>query len=475
MLDELMALCRKLFTEEEVKLIEKAYLYADIAHKGKKRQSGEAYIIHPIHVAYYVLTKYNLIDSSSICAALLHDTIEDTNVTYEDLVREFNFDIANLVLSVTNCNNISFKDKNEEEKFNNAAILRNMLQDIRTIIIKSADRLHNMETLEYKLPESRLRKSTQTFCFYVPLDYAIGANRPAKELENLCFKFLHPEEYTHTVKIKRDFEDKYCSYLISMSIKLKEILASSGIVFDYSVHMEDIYDIYKGLNKHHKLSKIPGLMVASITLDSEEDCYRVLELLKENYKTYDISDDLVTTNLDGYHAISLNIKGFKNYFLRVEIFTRDMELFNSYGYAAIINSLKGLGMRDVHKVIRTKSNFFNSLEELGDYYRNNEELIQQAEQELFASKINVVTSDDKIVRLPHGSTVLDFAYFIHSDIGSTAFGALVNNKFVGVDYVLQDNDKVIVKCNPSTIRMPSDAKRVITTRARRRILEHLNL
>lgn len=475
MYTELKELCSKLFSDSEIKLIEKAYNFAEKAHAGKKRQSGEPYIIHPVHVAYYVLTRHNLFDASTVCAALLHDTIEDTEVTYEDLVKEFGEDIARLVLSVTNCNNISFKDKNEEEVYNNAAILRNMLSDIRTIIIKSCDRLHNMETLEYKNPQSRMRKSTQTFCFYVPLDYAIGANKPAKELENLCFRFLHPEKYTHTLKLKRDFEDTYCDYIAKMSHKLQELLNSTHIAYEWDMHMKSFYDIYKGLNKYHRLSKIPGLITVKIVVSREAECYKILELLKSNYNIEMVKDDLGVVSLDTYRTIRLDTKAFKNYHLRVEICTKEMALFNNYGYAALVNELRGRNISDVHQVIRTNSNFFRTLTELGDYYEDNRDLIKHAEQELFSPKINVYTRDNRIISLPVGSTVLDFAYFIHSDIGRSATDAIVNNKKVGVDYVLKDEDQVIVNCNPNTKRLPSEIEHVKTTRARIRILEQLNI
>lgn len=471
MLEDLIKKCKEIFTEEEVNLIIKAYNYANIAHMGKKRQSGEPYIIHPIHVAYYVLTKHHLYDCNAVCAALLHDTIEDTNVTWEDLVREFNEDIANLVKNVTNSSDITYKDKNEKEMLNNAMILRNMLSDIRTIIIKSCDRLHNMETLEYKSPDSRLRKARQTFCFYVPLDYAIGANEPAKQLEDLCFKYMHPECYTHTNKLKQDFENTHCEHLEKMNTRLNDILASSGISYDLSTHMQSFYKLYKGLKKYRHLSRIPKFLTAQISVDTKEDCYCILELLKSHYHFEEVKDNMENTSLDSYPAIKVVTKGFKKYPLRIEIFTRRMKLFNSYGYATILNDLKGTNIRDVHRTIKNQSDFFSMLAELGKYYCDNAKLIAHAEEELLGSKIKIITDKGDIIKLPKGASVLDFAYFIHSEIGATAYAATVNGVIVDVNYILQDNDTVEVKCDERVVRTYEDINIVKTTRARRRILE----
>lgn len=463
------------FNQEEMKLIIKSYHYAEKAHMGKVRASGEPYFIHPEHVAYYLMDKCHLLDAASVCAALLHDTIEDTDTTWEELKNTFNEEIANLVLGVTNCNTISFKNKTEAEKHNNGLVLLSLLKDIREAYIKISDRLHNMQTLEYKNQKKRYSKAIQTYIFYVPLAYGIKATEAAKELEDLCFKYIFPEDYIHTENIKRNFERVYIDQLNELTEKLEKILSEMKIPFTLDIHMKNLYGIYRGLIEFHRLYKIEDFITIKVIVDSEEDCYHVLSKLRENYQCEEdsIEDNLVTTQLDGYQAITLTMKGFKKYKVKVEIFTRGMEEFNRYGYAVMINKAKGHSFEEVQQMISTHSSFLSAIQEMQQQYQDNNQLVEELESRFLKQNIRVITPENEIIILPEGATVLDFAYRIHQNIGATAAGAYVNGEVVDVNFILKDQDRVEVFRDPAVKRTREEMSLVRTNNAKRRITEFL--
>lgn len=465
----------KHFTEEESKLIMKAYHFAQIAHEGKQRASGEPYFIHPEHVAFYIMRECHLYDASSVCASLLHDTIEDTEVTKEDLIREFNEDIANLVEGVTNCNTISFENKTEEEKYNNSLVLQSLLKDIREAYIKLSDRLHNMLTLEYKGQKKSYAKAIQTFLFYVPLAYGIKASEVAKELEDLCFKYLFPEDYIHTENLKKDFSENYKEYCEELVRSITQILEDRDKKEYIEIHMKNLYGIYTGLRKNHKLHKIEDLITLKIVVKEESDCYEILKLLQEHFvcDELSISDQLIKTELDGYQAITLTMKGFKKYKVKVEIFTEEMAEFNHYGYAIIASKQKEKSFMDVQKELSIHSSFLNSILDLQQKYQDHLRLVEELERKFLSEFIRVYTPIKEIIILPEGATVLDFAYRIHHKIGESAIGASVNGQMVDVDFVLKDQDEVEIIKDLNVKRTIDEVNFLKTNRARRRILESL--
>ena len=471
MYDKLISLCQEHFTKEEVELVNKAYDYAFLAHNNQYRKSGEPYIIHPVCVAYYVLSKYHLYDVNAVIASLLHDIIEDTEITWADIYSLFGLDVANLVLNVTNSSNISYKNKNEKEFCNNAMILRNMISDIRTIIIKSSDRFHNMETLEYVDLEHRARKSIQTFGFYVPLNYAIGTSILAQELEDLCFKFMNNEKYNFIAGLRDNFKQTYAAYLKDAVSNIGKVISPRGVAFLIDIYLKSYYKLFKDLKTYHHLASVPNFITMKIIVSNEEDCDKILEVFKSNYVIENVSNS--SANLKEYRVINFDIEGFKKYKIHIEIYTKEAHLFFKYGYVRVLNELKDKDMRAVHAKLKDMSSFFYSLNELAEFYCDNIDLITHAEQELLGSKINVLTRDSEIVRMPKDSTVLDFAYHIHTNIGNKALGAYINGVLVPVDYVLQNNDKVDVLCDNTVRRMETEAKMVKTTRARKRILEQV--
>lgn len=440
MISEFEKEIKKHFTSKEVDLILKAYHFADKAHMGQKRKSGEPYIIHPIHVAYLLMVKFHLYDANAVAAALLHDTIEDTDTTFEDLVANFNQDIANLVLGVTDTNNITFKNKTAEERFNNAAILRNMLKDFRIIYIKSADRFHNMSTLEYQDETRRLNKSQQTLGFYVPLNYGIGALSVARELEDLCFRYIFPDEYYKTLALKQKFEYNHQQFVENVFSALNQMLINSGIRSKINMRMKNVAGIYNSMYPSQTLEAIPDIINIQVVVDSKENCYNVLNLLKGVYKLESIKNYLACPNFNGYRGLDLIVTGKPAF--KISIFTKSMEETNEYGYATISNRLKGKNNQKLQQIIANGSNFYSALKAIGDYQANNKRLLKQVEDELFKPTIMIHTIFGDF-RFPENSTVLDIIhYYFKNDIDSIE-RVYVNGNLESKSFVLKDGDKVL--------------------------------
>lgn len=446
MVSELEREIKKHFSEAEVSLIMKAYEYAAVAHSGQKRKSGEPYIIHPIHVAYLLMTKYHLYDADAVCAALLHDTIEDTSTTYEDLGANFNEDIAKLVLGVTDSNKVSFSDKTAEERFNNANILRNMLKDFRIIYIKSADRFHNMSTLEYQDEQRRLNKAHQTLAFYVPLNYGIGASEAAKELDDLCLRFIYPNEYYRTLTLKQECEAKYQKDFENMLIALTNIFVAGGIKATISMHMKNISGIYNDLGRI-AIEDIPDLINIHIIASDREECYKVYAALAKNYKTTKVKNSLMHPKFNGYRAIELDLEDFYGHTVQVSICTLKMEEANLYGHATISNHLKDKQGEKIQKIVTRGSDFYIALKELGEFHKNNSRLLNQVETELFNSSITIYTKNGEI-SLPAKATIADYLKKSNLKNGLRVY---VNGLLVTSDFILSDGDKIFVtKTNANT-------------------------
>ena len=269
------------YNKEEIEIVRKAYEYAKTLHEGQYRQSGEPYIIQPLNVAYILADMHA--DRDTVCAGLLHDTLEDTNTSKEDIALNFNNNIANLVDGVTKLSKMNFLSKKEENYANTRKIITGITEDVRIIIIKLADRLHNMRTLQYKVEFKQKENSLETMEIFVPLAYYIGAYRIKSELEDLSLKYLKPDMYKQIEEIKIRQEEKSTLCLKEMSEEIKYLLDKRNIVNEIKVRTKNIYGIYKRLNEGHKLSDIHDLLALKIMVDEVENCYRALYLIHSKY------------------------------------------------------------------------------------------------------------------------------------------------------------------------------------------------
>ena len=441
---ELQDLLDKLkeYNPNEIEIVKRTYKYAAILHSGQTRQSGEPYISHPLNVAYILAEMHA--DRDTVCAGLLHDTLEDTNITKEDISHDFNQNIANLVDGVTKLSKMNFSSKQDQNYANTRKIITGITEDVRIIIIKLADRLHNMRTLQFKSEFKQKENSIETMEIFVPLAYYIGAYRIKSELEDLSLKYLKPDMYKQIEerKIRLEQTSSYC--LTEMLSKIERLLRDNNIPNEIKVRTKNIYGIYKRLSEGHRLSDIHDLLALKIMVDSVENCYRTLGMIHSEYHPINdkFKDYICNPKTNMYRSLHTTVFGPDDKLVQTQIRTFDMDRVASFGLTAYWDEQKGKARDVMQEDLRQKFQFFKSLTEINSMFGDNQQFVKQVKSELFADKVYVYTTKGDIIELPRGSTPIDFAYKIHTDIGNTMVGAFVNDEYVPIDYVLQNKDRV---------------------------------
>ena len=432
----------KEYNPDEVEIVKKAYEYADTLHKGQMRQSGEPYISHPFNVAY-ILTDMHA-DKDTVCAGLLHDTLEDTNITKEDIAHDFNQNIANLVDGVTKLSKMNFSTKQDQNYANTRKIITGITEDVRIIIIKLADRLHNMRTLEFKSEFKQKENALETMEIFVPLAYYIGAYRIKSELEDLSLQYLKPDMYKKIEERKIKIEEISNSCLKDMLYKIETLLKDRNIPNEIKVRTKNIYGIYKRLNEGHKLSDIHDLLSLKIMVDEIENCYLTLGLIHQEYHPINdkFKDYICNPKTNMYRSLHTTVFGPDDRLVQTQIRTFDMDKVASFGLTAYWDEQKGKARDVMQENLKQRFQFFKSLTEINSMFGDNQQFVNQVKSELFADRVYVYTTKGDIIELPKGATAIDFAYKIHTDIGNTMVGVFVNDEYVPVDYVLQNKDRV---------------------------------
>ena len=462
----------KSYNQEEVDIISKAYDYADNLHKGQYRQSGEPYISHPLNVAY-ILAEIHA-DKDTICAGLLHDTIEDTNITKEDISHEFNQNIANLVDGVTKLAKMNFSSKLDQNNANTRKIITGITDDVRIIIIKLADRLHNMRTLEFKSEFKQKENSLETMEIFVPLAYYIGAYRIKSELEDLCLRYLKPDTYKDLELRKQKIELDSESCLNEMLNNINMILSENNIPNQIKVRTKNIYGLYKRLNEGERISDIHDLLALKIMVDDISNCYRTLGLIHHEYHPINdkFKDYICNPKTNMYKSLHTTVFGPQDKLVQTQIRTFDMDNIASFGLTAYWDLEKGKARDIMQNDLKKKYQFFKSLIEINSVFGDNQEFVSQVKNELFSDRIYVYTTKGDIIELPKGSTPIDLAYKIHTDIGNTMVGAFVNDEFVSVDYRLSNKDRVRIITDELSYGPRIDwIDKVQTTHAKKKIKE----
>ena len=457
---------------EECERVRKAYEYAKVLHENQFRQSGEPYINHPLNVAYILAEMHA--DGDTLCASLLHDTLEDTSVTKEDIAHVFNKNVANLVDGVTKISKLNFSSKQAQNLANTRKIITSITEDVRIIIIKLADRLHNMRTLQFKTPFKQRENALETMEIFVPLAYYIGAYRIKSELEDLSFRYLKPDLYHSLDEKKRKLEMENSDTLKEMLFKIQTMLNDRDIPNEIKIRTKNIYGIYKRLSDGHKLADIHDLLALKIIVDEIENCYLTLGLVHSKY--YPVNDkfkDYISnpkTNM--YRSLHTTVFGPNDRLVQTQIRTFNMDRVASFGLATYWDIKKGNAREVMQNDLKEKYQFFKSLVEINSMFGDNQEFVLQIKKELFADKIYVYTSKGDIVELPKGATPIDFAYKIHTDIGNTMVAAMVNEEYVDVGYPLKNKDRVKIITDDLSFGPREEwLSKVVTTRARKKIRE----
>ena len=460
------------YNKEEVEIVRKAYKVAEYAHRNQKRESGEPYIIHPLNVCMN-LTAFKA-DGASLCAGLLHDVVEDTDYTLEKIKEEFGSDVAFLVDGVTKLSNMHFSSKDDEKNANIRRLINSLNDDVRIIIIKLCDRLHNMQTLSYKAPEKQLRSAEETLNFFVPLAYFIGAFKLKCALEDLCFLYLNPDSY-QAIENKRDEIDKsYEQCRLDASKEVERVLKENKINFTYRIKILNTYHLYKKLNKGYKVENIHDLVNFKIILDDNEDPYRVLGLIHSIYTPLNnkFKDYIACPKTNMYRSLHTTVFGPDNHLIQFQIKTKTMDDINTIGLAAYWKQFKEEGKVKMQHELKMNYQFFNTIKSLNDVVENDADFISRIKKEIFTSNIYVYSVRGDIVELPVGSSVIDFAYKIHTDLGNTLYKAYINGKEVNLIHKLQNKDRILILSKESAHPRKSWLNHVVTSTARRNISKY---
>lgn len=432
-------------SEEKLIEVKKSFDLASEIHKNQFRQSGEPYIIHPLHVANNLL-KMEIYDPDSISAALLHDTIEDAEDDFskEDIAKIINPEVAELVDGVTKMRRMNFSTRNDQNLANTRKIINGLTKDVRIILIKLADRIHNMETLDFKSPEKQKENAIETMKLFVPLSLTIGAYQVKNVLEDLSLQYIEPEEYKRIKEEKDILAETEESYLREMGYKIREILKQKDIPNDIILRTQTITTIYKKIKKGYRLENIYDLFYLKLLVDEIEECYQTLcavhsmnPPINGRFKDYIFNP---RTNL--YQSLHTTVSDTNGKLIKVKIRTFDMDKVAAYGIPALWNIRDAKTKEETQIELREKCQFAKKLIELDESFENNEDFFREINSELLTEHVYAYNHSGEIIELPAGSTALDFACQVFPDSLDIMTGVLVNGKEVPLNRPLKNNDRV---------------------------------
>lgn len=457
---------------EEIDLVWRAYRLSNKAHEGQKRSSGEDYISHPVSVAC-IAAKFHL-DAASIQAALLHDVVEDTQVTLEDIATQFSPQVAKIVEGLSKLDKIHFNDATHAQAENFRKMLLAMSQDVRVILIKLADRLHNMQTLEHLKPEKRLRIAQETIDIYSPIANRLGLNSMYQELEDLAFRYIHPLRYKTIHKAilsaRGNRKEVVGKILDDINTKLKgfkiKATVSGREKNESSIHR-------KMIKKHTSFSQINDIYAFRVIVEDEKDCYLALGALHSLYKPIagKFKDYLAIPKANGYQSLHTTLFGPFGTPLEVQIRTESMHNLAEAGVAA--HWLYKTNDSHITQLQQQTNQWLKKLLEIQSDESDSLEFLEHLKIDLFPDEVYVFTPKSKILALPKGSTVIDFAYAVHSDVGNHAVAAKINQTLVPLREEIVTGDHIEVMTAPLAKPNPAWLNFVITGKARSQIRGYL--
>ncbi len=468
--DDLKREIGRRFDSERMEKVEKAFVFANTAHDGIRRKSGEPYIIHPIAVATIVARDLGL-GATSVIAAILHDVVEDTDYTVEDIRNMFGENVSRIVDGLTKLSG--------EMDTRQALTLKKMLMalsdDVRVILIKLADRLHNMRTLESLQPLKQLKVAGETLYLYAPLAHRLGLYAIKNELEELSFKFKHPEDYNHLLYQLHNQEEKR-NYLVNEFITpIRERLAAENITCTVTHRLKSLYSIWTKMHtKGVTFDEVYDLLAIRIILKAKPDisekrqCFEVLSLVTDIYppKPDRIRDWITMPRANGYESLHVTVMGPQGKWVEVQIRTERMDQVAEYGFAAHYK-YKGA----------TENELDRWIERIRDHLANSEydafEFLDEFKLDLFASEIVVFTPKGKTIKLPKNSSVVDVAYEIHTNLGNKCIGAKINQKLVPPNYILQNGDQVEILTSENQSPQQQWLSFITTAKARSKVKDAL--
>ncbi len=430
-----------------VELISNAYELAREAHEGQKRASGEEYIIHPLNVAY-ILSDMHL-DEAAISAALLHDVVEDTTFTIEEMQEKFGDEVAMLIDGVTKLGKIEYKSKEEQQLENYRKLFLAMAKDLRVILIKLADRLHNMRTLKYMRADKQKRIARETIEIYAPLANRLGISNIKCELEDLCLRYLEPEIYYDLVENVKQKRQERQAFIDDAMAQLREKLVSAGMKAEIRGRAKHFYSIYRKMRRDNKdISEIYDLSAVRVLVETESECYGVLGLIHAMWKPMPgrFKDYIAMPKSNGYQSLHTTVMT-RGYPLEIQIRTFAMHQVSEYGFAAHWKYKETGKSTNAANAYDQKMSWLRQMVNLQQELADPREYVEALKVDVFADEVFVFTPRGDVIGLPKGSIPLDFAYRIHTEVGHHCVGAKVNGKLVPLEYKLKNGDIVSIITN----------------------------
>ena len=454
---------------KKVEIIEKAYKFARKAHAGVKRRSGEPYIMHPIAVAKIVISELGL-GSTSICAALLHDVIEDTEYTRDDIERSFGAKIADIVEGMTKISGGIFGEKASLQAENFRKLLLSMSTDIRVILIKMADRLHNMRTLGSLSPEKQLKITGETLYVYAPLAHRLGLSKIKYELEDLAFRHEHPQKYAEIMEKVRQTEGHRTDIVEEFVRPVRKMLNDAGFKYEIKARVKSAYSIYKKMEtKKVPFEEIYDVYAVRVIFENEDDalekirCWQIYTFFTEGHRVHPdrLRDWTSTPKANGYRALHLTAMGPEGNWIEVQIRSRKMDEIAELGYAAHWKYKTG-----TYEDETELDSWMNTIKDiLANPEPNAIDFLDTIKLNLFSQEIYVFTPKGDLITLPSGSTVLDMAFAIHSHLGMHCMAGKINHHLVPMSHVLESGDQVEIITSDSQHPQPDWLKYCKTARA----------
>jgi len=454
--------------DADLDLLRRAYIYSAKAHKDQVRASGEPYLIHPLSVAG-ILADMKM-DVATVSTGLLHDVVEDTLASTDDIRKVFGEDVANLVEGVTKISNLGKKSKEEAQAENLRKMILAMTNDIRVVLVKLADRLHNMRTLEYLKPEKRKRIAQETLEVYAPIAHRLGMSKVRSELEDLSFQYLEPEEYT---RLKEEVESRRASteaFLEEVKARIADRLTEEGVDFvRIDGRIKRLYSIHLKLKRQKvTLDKVYDLAAIRILTKEEKDCYFALGVMHKYWKPFHdrIKDFIAMPRENGYRSLHTSVVGEEGYHFEVQIRTEEMHRIAEEGIAAHWKYKEGRG-KDTSEDDAMK--WLRRLAEWQQDVSDAREFVDSFKLDLFPKEVLAFTPKGRVIQLPRNATPIDFAYAIHSQVGDLCTGAKVNGRIVPLKYQIQNGDVVEIMTTPGHKPSRDWLNFVVTSKARNKI------